>query len=523
MTQQRFTGATPMLSFAAAALFFSIPTLADAGAGSAPSKSPAPLGSGTPAIRYKSSDRLRVEHMLTAELQRVVDRQPRLEGQAKIVRVKVRLDTQSKALVIDLSRGFLPKFNGGRFEDQQSELTNVALSVLSGSVSVNEVVFLIEGKPLQSHFPEELRPSRRASAQAEPTQLVAVSAGHGYFYHHGEKNWKLQRPFVNGVQEDFITQYFAQRLESYLSSRSNVNFGIARTHSTAIHAPSGQPWWKMSGRTYLESIYPSQPAIWSTAANTGPDREYDQDINSRPLFANHIGAHTLISLHTNADDGSGTARGTTVLYHTGRSADQALGRSVLCYMKEQIQAQSAYKTFPVASEPFGSTSKGENTRAAMPAIIVEIGFHTNATDAAALKDTAFQQASMRGVEKGYRLWRLNKPCAVQAVTSIPDASGYTGTPFPVTVNFVGYPRLPLTVETKVVTCAENWTCSNVTRTPTMISETQFKYNINCTGTHTGGDATFVVETHARDSDGVRMQPVRNTYTCRAPSSTNRIT
>lgn len=143
-------------------------------AGNAASQpAPAPLGSGRAAATFSSADRARIERLLTAELQRVIDRQPRIEGQGKVVRVKARLDIQSKALVIDLSRGYLPKFNGGRFEDQQSELANVALSILGGTVGINEVVFLIEGKAIESYFPEAPHP-RRVSAMLEPAQPVAL-------------------------------------------------------------------------------------------------------------------------------------------------------------------------------------------------------------------------------------------------------------------------------------------------------------------------------------------------------------
>lgn len=281
MNRHRIVLATTLLVAGGTAFSLIAVQPVQAGNGTSAETAPAPPGSGKPAAIFSTADRLRIERLLTAELQRVVDSQPRLEGQGKVVRVKARLDTQSKALVIDLSRGYLPKFYGARFEDQQSELMNVALDVLSGTVSVNEFVFLIEGKAIQTYFPEERRPSR-VSTQSEPTQPVAVSAGHGYFYHHGEKKWKLQRPLVNGIQEDFITQYFAHRLESYLSSRSNVNYAVARTHSTSTHEPSGQPWWKMSARTYLESVYPGNPAIWSTAANPGPDRDYDQTSTRGP-------------------------------------------------------------------------------------------------------------------------------------------------------------------------------------------------------------------------------------------------
>lgn len=57
-------------------------------------------------------------------------------------------------------------------------------------------------------------------------------------------------------------------------------------------------------------------------------------------------------------------------------------------MKELIHAQEAYKDFYVATQP-ESGNYGENTSAIMPSIIVEVAFHTNVSDAAALKITRF--------------------------------------------------------------------------------------------------------------------------------------
>ncbi|WP_152566195.1 N-acetylmuramoyl-L-alanine amidase family protein [Lysobacter antibioticus] len=480
----------------------------------------APLGSGKAAAIFASKDRLKIEAMLTDELQRIVDRQKRLEGQGKVVRVKASLDITSKALVIDLSRAYVPKYNGGRFEDQQHELAMAAMSILSGTIAIDEVRFLFDGKSIHKYFPQdEIAPRQPKATAVEPADLVVVSAAHGYYYLYGANTWKLQRPTApHGVFEDFITQYLGQHLEGYLGARSAANLGIPRSHATTTHLPSGQPWWKMSARTYLESQFPDNPSIWSTSDNQGDDRQYNQDINARPMFANHINATALLNIHTNADDGSGTARGTIVAYHTGRETSRALGSSVLCYMAEQIHAVPGYASFPVAAAPTGFTNKGENELAHMPAIIVETAFHTNATDAAALQDTNFQKGAMRGVEKGYRMWRQGKPCTTQAIASIPAATGYSNTAFPVTVNFQGYPQLPIKAETKVVSCASGWNCTNMVKSTTVLSETQLQYQILCTNSQQTADASFTVDTTLVDADGVRTAPVRNTYTCKKPTA-----
>jgi N-acetylmuramoyl-L-alanine amidase len=62
-------------------------------------------------------------------------------------------------------------------------------------------------------------------------------------------------------------------------------------------------------------------------------------------------------------------------------------------MKELIQAQEPYRDYLVVSEP-GQDNFGETRVAKMPSVIVESGFHTNASDALALQDPVFRTAAM---------------------------------------------------------------------------------------------------------------------------------
>ncbi|MGO4778447.1 N-acetylmuramoyl-L-alanine amidase, partial [Lysobacter sp. 2RAB21] len=135
-------------------------------------------------------------------------------------------------------------------------------------------------------------------------------------------------------------------------------------------------------------------------------REQNEDIRSRPLYANYLSASKLIHIHTNGP--SATATGPRVLYYPGRTVDQQLATSILCGMKETIHALPAYANFTVPAAPTPSDGEGETRLAAMPSVIVEVAFHSNPTDAAALKDPAFRTAAMKGVEKGYRIHTQGK-------------------------------------------------------------------------------------------------------------------
>lgn len=56
----------------------------------------------------------------------------------------------------------------------------------------------------------------------------------------------------------------------------------------------------MAARYNLQEILPGQPEIWNSLPTATHDlREYDEDIRSRPLYANHLNATGLISVHTN--------------------------------------------------------------------------------------------------------------------------------------------------------------------------------------------------------------------------------
>lgn len=77
-----------------------------------------------------------------------------------------------------------------------------------------------------------------------------------------------------------------------------------------------------------------------------------------------------------------------------KPGDQRLADMVLCYMRELITAREEYADFPVAAAG-AAAGHGENGFAQMPSVVVEVAFHTNPTDAAALLDPAFRTASIR--------------------------------------------------------------------------------------------------------------------------------
>ena len=139
----------------------------------------------------------------------------------------------------------------------------------------------------------------------------------------------------------------------------------------------------MSSRYHLKALLPEHVDIWNSLPNdTNRDREVREDIRARPLYANHLGVGGLISLHTNGNDNP-AIRGLEVYYHEDKPQDRELAAQVLCSMKELIHAEPGYEDFPVRTAP-SVGRHGENRIGTMPSVLVEVAYHSNGEDSAAL-------------------------------------------------------------------------------------------------------------------------------------------
>ena len=320
--------------------------------------------------------------------------------------ISVRLVVDRSIVIIDLSKDYLPgsvNYIGSELEDKLSLLRNIVVGIVENELGyqISEVEFLFDGRPLAFYYPYDFsrRPNKISTVDNSISGALVVSAGHGVYLHHETTpDWRFQRDQYHGVQEDLVTQPLASDLSDLLIARSGTVTDFVRSFGNSIHAPSGNAWNDLSARYYLAEILPLRTDIWNTLPNsTAALRERDEDIRSRPFYANDINAEAIISIHTNGDE-TGTARGVRVYHYPGRAGDAAIATSMLCYMREIIQAQPGYEGFPVATAPHASTTHGENRLSDVPAVIVETAFHSNAADAAALLDPVFRMAAMKGVE-----------------------------------------------------------------------------------------------------------------------------
>ncbi|WP_323152305.1 N-acetylmuramoyl-L-alanine amidase [Stenotrophomonas maltophilia] len=473
---------------------------------------PAMAGQGGAQIDAARTD-AELDTVLTRRAQEILDRSPRLEGQARHIRVRVGFELGAGILRIDFGPGFIPEHHGASFEDQHDafrhELTLLAEQVLP----VTKIVYLYEGRPRQDYFPEireEDEAALRARSALPRRGHAFVSAAHGYYYHHGWRRWVLQRDEFHGVQEDFITPGYADELQLLLAQRSGAATTRPRSQlAEAVHPEALHPWWQMAARYAIRERFPENPRIWNSKGDRiYARRYYDDDINSRPLLANHVGSEVALHLHTNGVDDQ-RVTGARVVVQPGRPQDAELGRNILCYMKELIRSVDGYEEFQVTSEPF-LEDKGENRLAEMPSAIVEMAFHTNPTDAAALLDPAFRTASMKGVEKGYRLFREGEGCVPLKVEPIQSIELSAGNSRRVDVVFEGHPRYPIDLVTTNVGCPPGWTCTDGKVHIAAPDEKPSQIIMKC---ENAGSAPLFWNTQVVDADGVKSPPVRHRVQC----------
>jgi N-acetylmuramoyl-L-alanine amidase len=136
------------------------------------------------------------------------------------------------------------------------------------------------------------------------------------------------------------------------------------------------------------------------------------DVTARPIYARREHAGTgddavYVSWHTNGYDG--TARGTETYAHSGESLPRTQGSITLCHT---IHTEVVHDIRAGWDSLW--TDRGEKTRnlgelrllwdsdpdTRMPGALIEIAFHDNPADAAALKEPAFQLLAARAVYQG---------------------------------------------------------------------------------------------------------------------------
>lgn len=461
---------------------------------------------GTAAVRDTEADR-----MLTDRLNDTLAKMDRMKGQERAVTGRAKIDLSTCEITADITASFLPEVNSERLVEQLQTIDNGLWWTSRSLGCEGGTKFLFNGKPVEHFFPPEEVPSKLKHGirvpRAQP--LTVVSAGHGAYLHHENGEWRYQREEHNGIIEDELTPLLVDELQRYVRERSEHEVRRVRSTSSHAHELADRPWWQMAARYNLQETLPEQPEIWNSLPTaTHGLREYDEDIRSRPLYANHLNATGLISVHTNAFESDPRVRGARVYIHPQSPQNAALARNMLCYMKEIITAQPDYEGFPVAPHPH-ELDHGENRLAAMPAVVVEAAFHTNVDDALALQDPVFRTAAMKGVEKGYRLHREGKGCAPLSLKPIADIAVDSWSSEDVPLEFDGYPQYPVVAVTTAQSCPEGWECREG-KTTQGDASWPIKATLRCENSNPG---RIVWQTQLIDDDGVRSKPVTHAVDC----------
>ena len=204
-------------------------------------------------------------------------------GQVAFVprKLKFRTEASNEVLVMDLGPVYGPQLRGADMSEFAVQLDGTVADLLDElGISYPTFRYEYDGHDWYYYHPEDEQEDRQHQLEYErhmqqkggeaaiPPQgaKVAISAMHGWYWEVAKKAWVLQRPEVNGIQEDFITPTFVDPLKSYLFSRSHVgSVEMPRSQSKDTYPASGYPWWQMAGRYYLEEQYPDQgKEIWHT-------------------------------------------------------------------------------------------------------------------------------------------------------------------------------------------------------------------------------------------------------------------
>jgi N-acetylmuramoyl-L-alanine amidase len=235
---------------------------------------------------------------------------------------------------------------------------------------------------------------------------IMLNPGHGIIK-TDSGDWGFQRPQPDGFGVFVLEDDSNIRLAKAVAQELEQAGAVVLTSRELVQNTTGkskQPIWREATRHHLERV--GVPAgIWdSRGFSLRGDCNLAKDIRARALYANFERADVLLSLHSNA--GQPLARGTQIFYpsrHFLRAAkpelplqSQCLAKNLALAVPQQIRLERPWRN----ASSTGSNQYGENGFALMPSVILEVAFHTNALDGAALRSKSFRDALAKGVRAG---------------------------------------------------------------------------------------------------------------------------
>ena len=240
-------------------------------------------------------------------------------------------------------------------------------------------------------------PGAAPATQAWLPRRIALSPGHGY-YLNGANAWVLQRGYWQGIVEDFVNHDMITLLAAELRGAGAEVFPTRQLDRAAGNGESGFPQWQEAARYYVKALG-ADAAVW----NEPNLNHLDQDIRSRPRYANAINAEILVSLHNNGGGGTGTE----TLYDTANGFGAESKRLAEAVHNRVIAAirRDYLSTWPDRLVKGFNGDYGENRLATRPAIIIEVAFMDRPVpDNAALQDNGFKRIVAQAIREGIELY-----------------------------------------------------------------------------------------------------------------------
>jgi N-acetylmuramoyl-L-alanine amidase len=261
-----------------------------------------------------------------------------------------------------------------------------------------------------------------ATPRALPISLkglrVMLNPGHGLTL-TDEGDWGFQRPMPDGhgvfVLEDDSNLRMARTVREALVG-AGATVDATRELEENANGVSGRPAWREAATHHLERSGAPRGVWNSRGEGLHDDCRAGQDLRSRAYFANFKGADVMVSLHSNA--GFPWVRGTQVISsarpYLNAPADTVergacMARAIAGTVPDSIRQERPDLRWSNA-ELVSSDRYGENGYAVMPSVILEVGFHTNPVDGAALRQESFRRAVAHGIVQGLTRFLENPAC-----------------------------------------------------------------------------------------------------------------
>jgi N-acetylmuramoyl-L-alanine amidase len=341
---------------------------------------------------------------IRAQAERALTAAPRNYGRllapaqagVRVLGVQVRTAASgAESVTIDLSQRALTYDPSGNIEPLLDTILQATASSVRG-VPLVEYHFTIDGIRLEQFLPAPARIIPRTQP-LNAAGTVLISPGHGLYWDESRGEWHLQRPRLFGIVEDVVNWDIGRYLLDELLA-ANINARLSRyTLRDAAAGLSGSPRWEEGAKYFIETL--GAPAdVW----NFGAD-DYARDINARPFYANWIDAATIISIHNNG----GQETGTETWYDATNGSEAESSRLAEIVQRHVVAAIRARYNAAWIDRGLRSCDgcKGENRLATRPAVIVELAYmDTQMPDNDALHDEAFKRIVAQAISEAIQEW-----------------------------------------------------------------------------------------------------------------------